>query len=231
LLADIIKRTIEAEGKEAAAVLTFNYDVAADLALVQRGMSPEYRLSDLRRPGDAVDLLKLHGSTNWYGGSNGEIHFTPVGQILRNADMSRGVSDVALPLSKLASGAIIVPPSWSKLHQYNRIERVWRAAAAHLGTAENIYVLGYSLPPSDNFFRLLYALGTAGDTRLRRFWVFDPNRDIVEKRFRDLLGQSAEDRFAFRPWKFGEALNELNRAWKTGSLPIASAQESAAQRK
>ena len=35
-----------------------------------------------------------------------------------------------------------------------------------------------SLPASDHFFRYLYALGTVGDLRLKRVWVFDPDREV-----------------------------------------------------
>jgi hypothetical protein len=37
---------------------------------------------------------------------------------------------------------------------------VWRTAAQHLSEAEHIFIIGYSLPETDQFFRYLYGLGT-----------------------------------------------------------------------
>jgi hypothetical protein len=71
-------------------------------------------------------------------------------------------------------------------------------------------VFGFSLPPSDTFFRFLYALGTTSKTRLRRFWVFDPDQSgAVEGRFRALLGQSATERFRYVSKTFRLAVNEV----------------------
>ena len=70
-----------------------------------------------------------------------------------------------------------------------------------MASAENIFVSGYSLPESDHFFRYLYALGTVGDLRLKKLWVFDPNGE-VGGRFHSLLGQAALPRFEFFPSDF-----------------------------
>ena len=48
-----------------------------------------------------------------------------------------------------------------------------RSKATVLSEAENIFVCGYSLPATDAFFHLLFALGSVGNTRLRNFVVFD----------------------------------------------------------
>jgi hypothetical protein len=85
-------------------------------------------------------------------------------------------------------------------------------AALELRDAENIYVIGFSLPTTDEFFRYLYGLGTVGDTILQRFWVVDPDPSgAVEQRFRGLLGPGAEERF--RPFKehFGSFIPKLKR--------------------
>jgi hypothetical protein len=33
------------------------------------------------------------------------------------------------------------------------LSSVWRAAATHLAEAENVFIIGYSLPDTDEFFR------------------------------------------------------------------------------
>jgi len=87
---------------------------------------------------------------------------------------------------------------------------VWKRAAHELREAENIYVVGFSLQATDEFFRYLYSLGSVSDTLLRRFWVIDPDQTgAVEKRFRALLGPGAEQRFAFHKETFGSFIRAL----------------------
>jgi hypothetical protein len=59
---------------------------------------------------------------------------------------------------------VIVPPTWNKTQYHKEIGGVWTEAAKHLSEAENIFIIGYSLPDTDQFFRYLYSLGTVGDT-------------------------------------------------------------------
>jgi len=94
------------------------------------------------------------------------------------------------------------------------LRRVWRAAADSLANAENIFVSGYSLPDTDAFFRDLYALGTIGHARLKRFWVFDPsNTGEVEARFRKLLGQGAAPRFELFKSQFSGMFPQIRPAF------------------
>jgi hypothetical protein len=108
---------------------------------------------------------------------------------------------------------VIVPPTWNKTQHHADIAGVWRTAAAHLAEAENIFVIGYSLPPTDQFFRYLYALGTVGDVRLKRLWVFDPDTSgALEARFRELLGPTSTRRFEMKPKRFSEAVEVIRTA-------------------
>ena len=82
---------------------------------------------------------------------------------------------------------------------------VWKQAAIELEDAEYIVVIGYSCPESDAFFRYLYALGTSGLRRLKRFVVIDPGSEI-EGRFRGMLGQDVARRLAYYPFVFSGAM-------------------------
>jgi len=48
---------------------------------------------------------------------------------------------------------VIVPPTWNKTQNAPSIATVWREAANQLSDAENIFVSGYSLPQTDEFFK------------------------------------------------------------------------------
>ena len=67
------------------------------------------------------------------------------------------------------------------------------------------------LTETDSFFRYLFALGSVSKTIVKRFWVYDPLEDvIVEKRFRDLIGQALGDCFSFKRNTFQELLGDVS---------------------
>lgn len=107
-----------------------------------------------------------------------------------------------VPLLKLHGsinwGYLQVPPTWNKTDYHGELAHVWSRASEELASAENIFVLGYSLPESDSFFRYLYALGSESSNRIKRFWVFNPDSDgSVQARFRAMIGRGIEKRFQF----------------------------------
>jgi hypothetical protein len=92
----------------------------------------------------------------------------------------------------------VVPPTWSKGEYHRSLSNVWRQAATELGTANNVFVIGYSLPETDSFFRYLYALGSQSRTRIKRLVIFNPDPDgQVKRRFEGLLGGDALDKLEF----------------------------------
>lgn len=85
---------------------------------------------------------------------------------------------------------------------------MWRRAAKEMSGAENIVVIGYSLPPTDQFFQYLFALGCVGQRLLRRFIVCDPD-PAVEGRFRELLAPAAKEGFEYFPGVFSACLGTI----------------------
>jgi hypothetical protein len=193
------------------AVITFNYDLALDIAAEAASSRPFwYGLEP--KPVNATPLLKLHGSLNWaIDKSTNRIQvWSPREFEARGMSVYRAVGPgqyVAQVGSQLQewfrrSGAevdatpALVPPTWNKGVVHQDLARVWQAAAHELSEAEYIYVMGYSLPETDMFFRYLYALGTAGGAPLRRFCLMDPKAEPVAERFERLMGAGARARFA-----------------------------------
>jgi hypothetical protein len=102
---------------------------------------------------------------------------------------------------------LIVPPSWNKVEYQESISQVWSRAAKELEAAEYIFIIGYSLPETDAFFRLLYALGTVGNVPLKKIEVFNPDTSgQVENRFKSLMGPGALSRFNYIPQPFHQAI-------------------------
>jgi len=108
----------------------------------------------------------------------------------------------------------IIPPTWNKTQHSDFLNRVWKQAASDLSVAENIFVIGYSLPKSDYFFRYLYAIGSIGKTRISRFWVCDPNGTDVGPfgNFRSLIGRDiGESKFKTLNYGFTSSVGLITK--------------------
>jgi NAD-dependent SIR2 family protein deacetylase len=222
----------EATPKQTVSVLTFNYDLALDFSFYKDGYSVDYGLDEQNSSSGPTPLLKLHGSVNW-------TRCTECKSVipLHLRDYFEGPQPIQLPgptsvyinLShKLKSMThcnkpvdptpVIVPPTWNKNEYHRSISNVWAHAAKELSEAENIFVMGYSLPESDAFFRYLFALGTVSDVTLKRFWVFNPDSSpSTRERYEKLLGPGAQQRFKYFPETFADGIQHLwheNSFWQ-----------------
>ena len=212
-----------------SSIITFNYDIALDFALYVNSYDPNYCLDNKIKQN--IKLLKLHGSLNWFKcEKTDEIFPYTMSKFFTkypfnigdddddDGDKSKYISICTkhLDIQKQHLGKsienvpVIVPPTWNKTEYQGTLTNVWNATAEQLCKARNIYVFGYSLPESDSFFRYLFALGTMGKSRIRRFWVFDPSK-AVEERYQRLIGKGISNRFQYFECKFSDAIDELRK--------------------
>jgi hypothetical protein len=200
------------------AFLTFNYDLGLDYALHFYGFRPDYCLDGSPKPG-TTPLLKLHGSINWGTTGDDRIAAWSLGNVSHEraflGETSHVIFDLGSKLgargfqaAELKGPPIIVPPSWNKNSYHVQLSNVWAQAARAFGSAENIFIIGYSLPVTDSFVRYLYALGSESATRVRNFVVINPDR-TSEQRFRDLIGPGIANRFSFIPAAFEDAIGQI----------------------
>ncbi|PKN63130.1 MAG: hypothetical protein CVU57_20920 [Deltaproteobacteria bacterium HGW-Deltaproteobacteria-15] len=221
----------KANPRQTLAFITFNYDLALDVSFSLKGLTPEYGLDSLQSlpVRGAIPLLKLHGSLNW--GICPKCKFI-VPLEIKNALRSTGWEPIpGTEQGRLEIGAhlkilqhcgttclpepMIVPPTWNKAGYHYQVSPVWARAARELKEAENIFVIGYSLPQSDFFFKYLYGLGTVGEKILRRFWVIDPDPSgEVMSRFEALLGPGARQRFKPLKKTFKDAVSEIQKEFE-----------------
>ena len=223
---------VEAHPKQTSAVITFNYDIAADMAMYRAGIGPNYIIEAPPVGRVTVPLLKLHGSLNWateLGTPNKirPLHLASYLKYYHVPGYGRGVA-TSVPIGsqlqeyfqryesvEVESEPVIVPPSWNKADYHNALSDVWAAAADHLSTAEHIFIIGYSLPETDSFFRHLYALGSVGDRPLQRIAVFNPDiSGETDNRFRRLLGPGAIARYEYFPYNFSGAINQIKQMFQ-----------------
>lgn len=207
--------------------ITFNYDLALDYALSHYVGSlggPDYCLSQSENS-SGIPLLKLHGSINWGScGQCGAIVPFEMSEVQIEPFIGHGswVFDLGTNIDRkqhcsfpLKRCPVIVPPTWNKTDYHGELAKIWSRASAELATAENIFVIGYSLPETDSFFRYLYALGSESPTRIKRFWVFNPDRDgTVQTRFRTMIGRGIEKKFEFINGGQGEFEHSLLRIFE-----------------
>jgi NAD-dependent SIR2 family protein deacetylase len=210
-------------------IITFNYDLALDHALNFNGHPPDYCLLESQEKKGHIPILKLHGSLNWTRCSKcGEIIPLDLNDFFQKHG-SRLFSEkksVILPMGSLLSSSdikhcnqevepepIIIPPTWNKTEHHQHLSKVWSRAASELSEAEKIFVSGYSLPESDYFFRFLFALGSAGQTRIKSFYVFDPDEAVAD-RFKTLISQDTKKKFRHPKIRFEDAIEAIRQELK-----------------
>ncbi|MFB9862760.1 hypothetical protein [Rufibacter immobilis] len=216
-----------------ASVLTFNYDLGLDIAFHYNEIDIDYRLNEAT---NNFNLLKLYGSINWYTTNNKKIEYLSIKEVMssylmreeyqkrkfingkeENFDINKYIDSIN---TNNTTKTVIIPPTWNKTDYHGQLTKVWKAAAEKLSNAQNIYIIGYSLPESDSFFRYLFALGTISKNRIRNIIVYNPeNSGDTESRFRNLFGLSTERRFQYKPLTFSEAILDIA---KTKDIKLAT---------
>jgi hypothetical protein len=217
-----IDHEIERRGDDIA-LISFNYDLGMDFALHWSRLPIDYGLGQPTR--DAVRLFKLHGSLNWVTCRKcGAVRAILMDRIIKAHAGPRSLQSKSVMLSldpRRAHDTIgphcpgddrpyeitIVPPSWNKTQYWKQLSNVWSAAAQELAAAQEITLIGYSLPETDSFFRDLMALGLEGPTRVRSFTVVNPDPDVAV-RFERLLGPEVRRRFHAKVQTFEDWIRE-----------------------
>lgn len=220
--------TKKASPRQSAAILTFNYDIAVDHALYLAGLGPNYRINRAAEKHE-VDLLKLHGSLNWASDDTGKVWTIDFRDYLQQYSFpfpEDGMM-VGMPIANqiqeyfkrhpsnaaVKKEPVIVPPTWNKSDYHRVLSEVWTAAAEHLSHAQHIFVIGYSLPETDAFFRLLFGLGSVGTQPLRKFMVFNPD-NTVDQRFQAMLGPGALARYEYSNLPFSGAIGAIKKQFR-----------------
>jgi NAD-dependent SIR2 family protein deacetylase len=220
---------------QTVSIITFNYDMAIDYALHLERLGPDYCLSDSSTGG--LPLLKLHGSLNWafcakcssvvawhldqycgkypwsgflpHGAGPGKYVPLTIGSSLGSFEHC-GQAVVPEP--------VLVPPTWNKTEHHEALSQVWRRAAKELEKAERIFIIGYSLPSTDTFFRLLYALGTVSEKTLKQIWVYNPAKE-PDVRFSSMLGPGAKARYQYHLLTFDDAIDHIGERFRKPAPP------------
>jgi hypothetical protein len=212
-------------------IITFNYDIGLDFALEHHGIAPNYNLPDNDVLGPNVPLIKPHGSLNWGRVKNSTRIIALDTKKVIDQEPLQPTQSMPSPFTCLFGSKIVehmnkhknvevedvpvlVAPGIYKAEQHFALKSVWSAAARELSEAEDIIVIGFSLPTTDFFFNHLYALGTEGESVIRRFWVFNPDGSgEVDRRFRSILGTQAIPKFTYWQSVFENAIRGIRESY------------------
>lgn len=181
-LVDFIKRI----HKDKSTVITFNYDCIFDdscrmairhyfdfentdnIDCEHFYRMPIMRLFRIHKRGrdayegfeDTFTYNKLHGSRNWYyyGKDSDQIFLTSGSQQYIKVE----------EISKEALIPLIIPPVYDKsgFLKISPIRSIWVRSRRSLENAKRIFIIGYSLPPSDLTVRLMLKLSIQPDAKI-----------------------------------------------------------------
>jgi hypothetical protein len=171
-------------GMSIDSIISFNYDLILEREMDSLGVKPVYECTAAayyeRFPAAQVRvrLLKMHGSANWFHCQNCDVLwvFTP-----EKAKISELPSRPCPSCNRQALSSVIVPPTWNKGIEAKFILPVWKQALQELISAGRIFIVGYSFPESDQFFKYLLGLALSKNTDLTEIHIVSDSPKIRER--------------------------------------------------
>ncbi len=171
-------------GQSLDSVISFNYDLILEREMHALGVSPVYECTPAAYyegfPAARVHLrlLKMHGSANWLHCSRCDVlwAFTP-----EKGKASEVPSTLCPSCNRLGLSTLIVPPTWNKGIEAKFILPVWKQVLAELTGAGRVFIIGYSFPESDQFFKYLLGLALSKNTSLTEIHVVSDSLKIRER--------------------------------------------------
>ena len=158
-------------------VISFNWDLLFESALTELERDWEYELK-----GDKLALLKPHGSVDWFDSETTKIKLSLTSPVIDKIGKLRVFQHFRMPRLRSQVTPVIVPPLIRKKWKYKEFDRIWRCAWRALRTAEEIYIIGFSLPPEDLHVRFVIrsAVRINEETRAAplRVTVVNPDKTV-----------------------------------------------------
>ena len=147
-----------------------------------------------------IDILKLHGSLNWFSKHNP--HKLTLRQSLLNPNRRLRItrrSNITkfTYKKKFLTLAAIVPPVGHKAGViHTAFADIWISARHALQDADEIVVFGYSCPEQDRESENLIKGSLLKNSRVKAFSVIDPSSAVI-KRYADLTDKSTQKHLHF----------------------------------
>ncbi len=222
-------------------IVTTNYDVYLEAELLRRGLTVAYP-GEATVAGDhvmrypkqwtptqehqAIEVVKLHGSVNWFDGPRGGITWDMTrddGNAVRCflKCQSESCKVHAKPGAAATRMPVIIPPTLGKASLKPLICAQWRHAVHAFRNARRIVIAGYSFPETDVFMRRLLAEGLRQEHLLDKLDIVNPTRDETWwSRIRGFFAPPfAEQRTSELPTTFVKLSTELKKYATDDPMP------------
>lgn len=198
--------------KDGDIVITTNWDTVIERALMEQGKwqlldgysflvdiecgpqwNPQPLPDDFKKP-SKVKVLKLHGSVGWFSHNNNHDIYLRYDNFLQYLSLrGQEIRDKNAPNIGSHTKYIITGPSYLKKFENSVIQSIWEQAAQAIISADQIIIVGYSLPYADIAVRvLLNPLRQRISRNSVIVKVVDPNKS-TQKHWQDFLGINVDD--------------------------------------
>ncbi len=148
---------------------------------------------DLTKPSQ-VKVLKLHGSIGWFSCDNNEIYFRDPNYLQYLRPNEKVIRGKKAPNFGPHENFVLVGFSYLKSLEGRDIQSIWDQASEAIATANEVTIVGYSLPSADVAVRmLLNPLRRRIFEGLVKVKVVDTNKTTL-KRWKTFLEDEDEDK-------------------------------------
>ena len=176
-------------------LICFNWDPLIEMACHELGL--DLRYDDDRR--DVIHMAKPHGSVTLAEMTSAE--FAQRSQAINvcgvHIDWTHGETivvraedpaDAAARIVAPFEETVIVEPTARKVYRSPWIKRQWCVAYDMLHRADQIFVIGFSMPPTDYRPRVLFQAAAMDRERSSELHIIAPNARELERHYRAVVG-------------------------------------------
>lgn len=180
-------------------IISFNWDALVEIACRELNIGVSYT----QRPDAGLWLAKPHGSITLaemsrreFDEAKGAINVRNVhvdwehgdNVIIRADDPTDAANRIVSPFKE----TVLVEPTARKVYRSPWIRLQWRNALDMLRGADEICVIGFSLPSTDYRPRILLQAATLERNPVPSLRIVDPNSEAIGLRYREVLGVHPE---------------------------------------
>jgi NAD-dependent SIR2 family protein deacetylase len=219
-------------------VITTNYDICFERytertqcqwrypgELDNNGIWQRDTNTSLRHDVQTTQVIKLHGSVNWFTAKNTTIAKSNTFFLTKQMEgwlcKAPDIQYRAL-LDEICKGRAatfediqpaIVPPMLGKASVLPIIAEQWHRAIQAITDAKYIFVIGYSFPETDAFMKRMISQGLSDNHDIRKVYIVDNGpRDIWQQKLTALFAPTfLQTRVRFINFGAGNFFNQLGR--------------------
>jgi hypothetical protein len=207
---NMVKRFLKRVHDEQSAIVSFNWDLLLEVAAQETGLEIAYQKKTLK---NGICVAKPHGSLNLaelpeqkYQENKNAINVLPRDMKIEweHAQTKTLVLRIQNPANDpkgvvFTFGPIVIPPTARKTYQSPWINNQWHFALDMVSKADEVVIIGYSLPGTDIRPRLLLQLARFRRSKLIPIRLVDPRAEYLRSHFEGVVGSPLE--VISQPWE------------------------------